>query len=281
MGAHAYSTTNALSGLAAPAFTWSNAATTNRSYLNDGRMDRRMVIGSSVASGIALVIDLGSAQALSGFAILNSNAAAQKSDAAVRVRAADDSGITTNVVTAKAASTLYAPSSPPRNKDHVLQFASVTKRYWELTWTWTGNVTNFSIGELWAYSAATQLSRRSAYGSTEGKKIFTASESFQVGERRGVFLGGPQRVLQLSWVDLDATARDDLDTLWNLTKGSVAPFLWIQSYEATATAAAASEQDCIFGRLDEDDLPFQNNDFGLYMPANGLIIRSAGREAGA
>jgi hypothetical protein len=281
MGAHAYSVTNALSGLAASAFTWSNGATTSRSYLNDNRMDRRMVIGSSVASGVNVVIDLGSAQALMGFAILNSNAAAQKSDATVRVRGADDAGISVNVVTAKAASTLYAPSIPPRNKDHVLQFAAVTKRYWELTWTWTGNVTNFSIGELWAYAAATQLSRRSVYDSADGKKFFTASEQFQVGERRGVFLGGPQRSLELAWSDLSSTERDELDTMWGLVNGDVAPFLFIPSYEATATAGASSEQDCVFGRLEDSELVFQNPDFGRYAPRKAFVVRSAGREAGA
>lgn len=279
MGSHAYSTTNALTSLAASAFTWSNAATTNRSYLNDGRMDRRFAVGASVASGINVVIDLGSATALMGFAVLNSNCAVQKSDAALRVRAADDAGISVNVVTAKAASTLYS-SLAPRNKDHVLQFASVSKRYWELTWTWTGNVTNFSIGELWAYASSTTLSRRTIYGSGEGKKFYTASEQFQVGERRALFLGGPQRVLSMLFSDLTSSQRDELDAMWVAVNGNVAPFLWIDSYEAAATAAATTEQNCVFGRLDEDELHFPQDDFGIYS-MKGFTLRSAGREAGA
>jgi len=280
LGLHAYSVTNLLEGLAATAFTWSNAATTNRSFLNDGRMDRRMVIGASVASGITLVIDLGSALAVSGFAVLNSNVAVQKTSATLRVRAADDAGISVNVVTAKAASTLYS-SSTPRNKDHVLQFASVTKRYWELTWTWSApNVTNFAIGELWAFSASTALSRRTIYGSGEGKKMFTASTPFETGERRGLKLGGPQRGLSLRWSDLSPSERDELDVMWSAVEANIAPFLWIDSRETVATAAAAAEQNCVFGRLDEDEVDFANHDFDRHDFA-GFRLRSAGREAGA
>lgn len=279
MGAHAYSTTNALSGLTATAFTWSNAATANRSYLNDGRIDRRMVVGSSVASGINVVVDLGTATSLKGFAVLNSNAAVQKTDATLRVRGADDSGITSNVVTAKAASTLYSTTSP-RNKDHVLQFAAVSKRYWELTWTWTGNVTNFAIGELWAFTASTQLSRRTIYGSGEGRKVYSGIEHFQTGEQRGVKLGGPQRVLDLRWSDLSASERDELFALWTAADGNVSPILWIDSYETVATAAATDEQNCVFGRLENDELMFENPDFGRHN-MSGFTIRSAGREAGA
>lgn len=279
MGAHAYSVTNLLEGLAATAFTFSNAATSNRSYLNDGRMDLQMLVGASVASGLTLVIDMGSAVALAGFAVLNSNCAAQKTDAALRIRAADDSGISTNVVTAKAASTLYSTTSP-RNKDHVLQFSSVTKRYWELTWTWTGNVTNFKIGELWAYSASVALSRRSIWGSGEGKKMFTAKANFDTGEKRGLKLGGPQRVLDLRFSDLSASERDELDVMWAAAEADVAPLLWIDSRETVATAAASDEQNCVFGRLEDDELFFENQDHGRYAPG-GFKLRSAGREAGA
>lgn len=279
MGAHAYSVTNLLEGLAATAFTFSNGATSNRSYLNDGRMDRQMLIGASVASGLTLVINMGSAVALSGIAVLNSNCAVQKTDAALRIRAADDSGISTNVVTAKAASTLYS-TKLPRNKDHVLQFASVTKQFWELTWTWTGNVTNFKIGELWAYSASVALSRRSIWGSGEGKKMFTAKVPFDTGEKRGLKLGGPQRVLDLRFSDLSETERDELDVMWAATEADVAPFLWIDSRETVATAAGSDEQNCVFGRLEDDELFFDNPDHGRYSPG-GFKLRSAGREAGA
>lgn len=279
MGAHAYSLTNLLEGLAAAAFTWSTGATTDRSFLNDGRMDRRFIVGSSVASGVSLVIDMGSAVALAGFAVLNSNCAVQKSDVALRIRAADDSGISTNVVTAKAASTLYS-STAPRNKDHVLQFASVTKRYWELTWTWTGNVTNFAIGELWAYSASVALSRRSIWGSAEGKKMFTGVAQFETGERRGVKLGGPQRVLDLRFSDLSDSERAELDVMWASAEGNVQPLLWIDSRETVATAAASDEQNCVFGRLEDDELVFGNPDHGRY-DFPGFRLRSAGREAGA
>lgn len=279
MGAHAYVLTNLLEGLAATAFTWSPASTTDRAFLNDGRIDRRMLVSASAASGITLVINMGSAVALSGIAVLNSNCAVQKADAALRIRAADDAAITTNVVTAKAASTLYS-TKIPRNKDHVLQFASVTRQYWELTWTWTGNVTNFSIGEVFAFAASTALTRRSIYGSGEGKKMYTAADQFQTGERRGLKLGGPQRVLDLVFTDLSTTERDELDVMWALVDGNVTPMLWIDSRETVATAAAVAEQNCVFGKLEEDELVFTEDDKDLYN-MRGFRLRSAGREAGA
>lgn len=280
MGAHAYAVTNLLDGLATTAFTWSPASTTDRAFLNDGRMDRRMLVSASAASGITLVIDMGSATACSGFAVLNSNPAVQKTDATLRIRAADDAAISVNVVTAKSASTLYS-SKIPRNKDHVLQFASVTKRYWELLWTWTGNVTNFSIGEIFAYAASTALTRRTIYGgSGEGKKMYTASDQFQTGDRRGLKLGGPQRVLDLAFSDLSATERDELDVMWAAVDGNISPLLWIDSRETVDTAAATAEQNCVYGRLEEDELVFPEDDFSLYS-MRGFRLRSAGREAGA
>lgn len=279
LGAHAYAVTNLLESLSATAFTWSTGATSNRSYLIDGRMDRRFVVGASVASGVTCVVNFGAPTLVTGFAVLNSNAAVQKTDAALQIRAADDAAITVNVLTKKAASTLYS-ATYPRNKDHVLQFGSRQKQYWELTWTWTGNVTNFSIGELWAFYQQPTLSRRSIWGSGEGKKMWTASEQFQTGERRGLKLGGPQRMLDLQFSDLSESERDELDLMWQRTDGNASPFLWIDSYEAVDTAAATTEQNCVLGRIEDDTLFFQNPDFGRHAPG-GFKIGSAGREAGA
>ncbi|MBK7858410.1 MAG: hypothetical protein IPJ65_07260 [Archangiaceae bacterium] len=117
MSVHAYAVSNLVSGLAASAFTWSNAVTANRSYLNDGRMDRPMVIGASVASGINVIIDFGSPQQLTGVAVLNSNAAVQKANATLKVEASSSSTFGADVNVAKAASTLYSsalPSTPSR-----------------------------------------------------------------------------------------------------------------------------------------------------------------------
>jgi len=82
----AYATTNLCSGLAAAAFTWSSGtAGATRSRLNDTKMSALYVNGASVASGINVVIDFGSAVALTGFAICNSNAAVQKTNATLKV----------------------------------------------------------------------------------------------------------------------------------------------------------------------------------------------------
>lgn len=282
MGLHAYATSNYLVGFSASSFVWSNGATTDRSFLNDRRIDRQFVVGASVASGINVIVDTGGASQLVAVAALNSNAAVQKTDAALLVEASNNATFAADVNVAKAASTLFS-TTQPRNKDHVLQFnANFSKRYWRLTWTWTGNVTNFAIGELFFVltGSLTTLTRRSIYGSGAGKKMFTSSDPFPTGERRGLKLGGPQRVLDLRWSDMTASERDELDIMWSAAEGNVAPLLWIDSNEAVATAAAATEQDCVFGRIDEDEAMFSNPDFGRH-EFPGFRIRSAGREAGA
>lgn len=278
MGAHAWTVANALSGLAAANFTWSNGTTANRSFLNDGRMDKQMLIGASVASGVTLVVDLGSAQNLNGFAVLNSNECLQKSDAALRIRGADDAGISVNVVVAKNYSTLYSLTKP-KNRDHVLQFSDLSKRYWELSWTWTGSVTNWSLGEIFAFVPVTQLNRRSIYGSGEQQDMLVALSEGQYGETRGLYLAGPIRALHLNWADLDSTARDQLQAMWQQANGGAKPLLWINSYENGSAAAAASEQECLFGRLTKPQFKWSETDFSLFTP-DGFELRSLGREAG-
>ena len=58
------------------------------------------------------------------------------------------------------------------------------------------------------------------------------------------------------------------------------PFLWIESYEAVSTAAAVTEQDCIFGRLRLPEFEWSWVDYNLTQPPE-LTIASEGRERGA
>jgi hypothetical protein len=243
-------------------------------------MDKLCAVGTSIASGFNIIIDLGSALQLTGFAVLNSNAAVQKTDAALKVEASSDAAFGSDVNVAKAASTLCS-SAAPRNKDHVVQFtANFTKRYWRLTWTWTGSVTNFVIGELFAFIAQTQLSRRSIYSSGETLEAIVAQSQMQYGETRGLFLAGPLRQLDLQWDDLTAAQREELYGMFTLSNFGAKPLLWIPSYEATALAAANSEQEVLYGRLTKPAFQWSEKDFSLFQPG-GFSIRSLGREAGA
>lgn len=289
MGAHAYAVTSYLSGLAASAFGWyttyaspssGSFTPSNREYLNDAHMDDQCLVSASAASGMNVIIDLGSARQLTGVAILNSNAAVQKTDAAVLVEASSNATFAADVNVAKAATTLYSTTTP-KNKDHVLQFtANHTKRYWRLTWTWTGTVTNFVIGELFAFIGATQLSRRSIYGSGESYEAIVSQAPLQYGETRGLFQAGPIRQLDLQWDDLTAAQRDELYNMHALSNFGARPLLWIESYESTVLAAAAAEQECIYGRLIKPGFQWAHKDFAIYQPG-GFSIRSLGREAGA
>jgi len=278
MGANAWVVSNRLTGLAAAAFTWSAGANdATRSRLCDGMMNQLYVNGAVVASGINVVVDLGTALACTGAAALNSNCAVQKTDAALRIRGADNLAMTVNVVTAKAASTLNTAAM--RNKDHVLQFASVTKRYWEFLWTWTGNVLDFAVGELFLLNAQTTLARKSIYGAVEARDFRVSEVGHYNGSSTTYFEGGPLRSKRLPYSDMTSAELEGLFAIPDATKGGAKPFLWIESYEATATAAAVDEQEVLYGKIGPA-FEFSNPDYRLFTP-NELVIKSLGRQVGA
>lgn len=276
---YAYAVTNLCTGLAASAFSWNGGTNdSTRSRLNDGKMSEPYVNGASVATLRAVVIDFGSAVTLTGIAILNSNCAVQKTDARVLVTGADDAAMSVNAVVAKAQTTLN--STAPKNKDHVLQFGAVTKRYWQLFFAWTGNVTNFQIGEIFAFNAQAQLTRRAIYGDGEGRTFKTAEVEYYNGGTRGFRLGGPVRSLRLPFSDHTDAQNEALYTMLAAVNGGASPFLWINSYEAGALAAANAEQEVIYGRITSPEFAFSVPDYQLFNP-NDLLIKSLGREIGA
>ncbi len=188
-----------------------------------------------------------------------------------------DAAITTSVVTAKATTTLNV--SAPYSKDHVLQYTSISKRYLEILLSFTGTWANAAIGELWVFNA-TQLARKSIYGGGEDEEIRFAEVGFYNGGKRSSFLGGPMRSQVLPFSDLSLSERQEQATMWRATRGPVTPFLWIDSYEATATAAAAAEQAVIYGKLEKGVFSYKQHDFALFNPED-MLIRSLSREAGS
>lgn len=281
MGAYAYAVTNLATGLASTAFVFSGgAADTTRARLNDARMDTRYVNGSPTTS-LSFTIDLGSAIQTSGIALLNHNFGTAAAAATVRVRAgtAAASGlVTAGIVVAKAATTLN--TAAPYQKDHVFQYTAVTLRYLEVLISFTGTVSNLAIGEVFVFNSQTQLTRKSIYGGGEDEEIRTAQVDFYNGGTRTAFLGGPIRSLRLPFSDLSATERAELATLWRATRANTTPFLFIESYEATALAAATAEQKCLYAKLEVPTFSWNEPDYGLYNPGD-LLIRSLGREVGA
>jgi hypothetical protein len=267
--------TSALTGLAAASFTWSSGYTTARTRLNDGVMDEVAAGSSSAqASGQTLVIDLGTATALVGFALLNHNLATGA--CTVRVRAADDAAITTNVVTAKAASTIT--TTAPNEKDTVLQFPSVTKRYWELTFVHTGTkIVRF--GELLAFASIATLTRGSIYGDGDSEKPFLNKNVSGTGHQRATYLGGPVRTKRLMHKDLSASDLAELRAMWAASTYGVSNLLFIPTIESTSTAATAAGMECLWGKLQEE-FDFTRADFGLFDPINFVIV-GQGREVGA
>jgi len=273
----AYGITNQASGLAAAAFTipvGAGSLDASRLYFGDGRMDRLYTFTASNA--VTLQIDLGSAKAVSAWAVLNHNFNSL-GGGTCKIDAADDVAWTTNIVAVKAASTFA--TTFPKNKDAVFQFASTTKRVWRLTFT---NVTTgaVKIGEVFAIAATTQLSRGMTDGSGERGRFVSGTVELQSGGTQKILFGGPIRRKIFRSQDYTAAQKDELLTLWNATKGDISRFLWIESYEATATAAAAAEQDCIFGRLMLPEFGWSWTDYNLTQP-DELVIESEVREWGS
>lgn len=273
---HAYATVNAASALAASAYTWSTAATTDRDALNDGRMSKVCTSGST-ASTIDLTIDFGTATGLMGFALLSHTIGTSYLTRGVtcEVSGADDAAQTVNAVTAKAATTINV--TEPNHRDAVLTFPLVTKRYWRLRFAHTGTVA-IVLGEVLALDGITSLTRRKVYGWGESEKYYANIAESRTGETHATFLAGPRRTRKLPFVDLSASEKAEVMAMFRATKGGVTPLLWIEDYNSTASAATASEQECIWGRV-QQSLGWTEGDFSLYGP-EALELTSLGRVVG-
>lgn|GEM_PF-5625378 len=271
--AHAWEVGNLASGIAASSWTWSNGASTNRAYLNDGRMDKTFSVGS-VASTVNVVVDLGASTSISAIAVLNHNLSTATAPT-LTIATADDSGFTTNVVTQKSTTTLN--QTAPRHKDHILQFAAASRRYWKLTFAWTGSF-SMTLGEIF-FATPTSLTRSTIFGHSQSEKYFTTRFESYIGETRGHFLAGPYRVRSLSFADLTASQREELFSMYRETRGGSLPLLWVEKYEAVSTAAASDNQEVIWGRLEEDTLSWTEDDFGIYQPSK-MTLTSLSRGVG-
>lgn len=270
-----YAVTSSLTGLAATAFTWSSAYTTNRARLNDGILDELASSASSAqASGQTLVINMGSATALVGFALLNHNLASGA--CTVRVRAADDAAITTNVVTAKAASTIT--TTAPNQKDTVLQFPSVTKQYWEFTFVHTGTKV-VTIGEVLAFASITTLTRTSIYGDGESERAVLNKNVSQTGHQRATFLAGPIRTKRRIYKELSTAEKAELRAMWAASNYGTSNILWIDYIESTSTAATDAGMECLWGKIQEE-FDWTQGDYRLFDPSDFTLV-GQGREVGS
>lgn len=268
-----YAIANALSALAASAFAWSSAFTTNRARLNDGVQDEIAAGSSSAqASGQTLSIDLGAAQSLSGFGLLNHNLGSGACTVAIT---AGTDGITYGT-TVKAASTIN--TGAPYQKDTVLQFPSATFRYWRLTFAHSGTKT-LTFGEILALATITTLSRTSNYGAGESERYVLNSVETETGQQRSTYLGGPIRSKTLPFKDLSTSERDELMNMWRATQGGNLNLLYIDLIESTATAASSTAQRCLWGKL-QQSFGWTEGDFRLF-DVDGLTLIGQGREVGA
>lgn len=281
---HSYAVTNKCAALAAAAFTpTSGPSDDTRLYLGDGKMGLQYVF-TAAASTNKLVIDFGSAVNLAGIAILNSNIASATSPT-VLVENASDAAITTDTQTPKATTTLN--TTAPSHKDHVLQMAwsdpengATARRYWRITWAWTGTFT-LKVGEIFAYGPSTTvLTRINVDGSGGREDYIVASNQMQYGETRANFRAGPIRQKAMRFADLTSANLTELRTMWSAVGGPTTPLLWAESHENASTAAAAAQQECIYGLLAEASFGWHSEN-ALYQHDGGFVLRSLGREVGS
>ena len=167
----------------------------------------------------------------------------------------------------------------PYQKDTVLQFPAVSKRYWRLTFTHTGSFV-IRIGEVLAISAFTALSRQTVYGSGDTEKYIQTRSETQTGIVRATYFAGPIRMKQLQFRDLKGVSqRDELINLWRATFGGVKLLLYVDFLESTTTAATALAQQLIWGRL-QTNLSWTEDDYQVFN-VDSLALVAQGREVGA
>lgn len=267
---------NAIANLAASAFTWGSGYTVGRNFLNDGFVDA-VAYGSSstTSSPQTLVIDFGGTVTLVAFAVLNHNLR-NLGAVTITIEAADNAAITTNAVTAKAATTVV--NAAPNDRDTLLQFPSVTKRYWRLTFTHSGSA-RLSIGELLAVTTVVTLTRRDAYGWGEREQMFINRNEGRTGRVHATFVGGPLRTKRWPFREMQGTAeREELMSMWRLGQGGAQSLLWIESVESSATAATASSQECLFGKM-QSSLGWTESDYRIF-DVDALELVADGRGVG-
>lgn len=274
---YAWTVTNALASLAAGNFVWaSGPADATRLYMRDRRMAKQFVC-TAAASGNTLSIDMGAATSLTGLAFLNHNLASFGGTVTAQVQAATFSDYS-NAADAKAITTL--DFSAPHAKDFVLQFPAVNKQYWRIIFTWTGTKT-LKVGEVFAYSTVTALSRKDLYGASgEGHEYRLAQVESENMELRSYVLAGPRRSKRMTFGDESLTERQELETWWRASKGPVNPVLFVLSQNEVSTAAAADDTDVMFGSLILAEFNFQFFDFSRYAVPE-LVLRNLAREVGA
>ena len=119
----------------------------NAGGLSDGLLTPLCTFGSAAGS-LQVIWDLGSAQAVNCFALLNHNIC-EATTPHVYLDGADDSAFTVNDVRVLDTVPLNTPADheDSRFRDHVFQFPATTKRYWLLTVLFSGTFTPSTIGE--------------------------------------------------------------------------------------------------------------------------------------
>jgi hypothetical protein len=283
---YGYSVSNLLLPIAPASITFLlsggalSPASGSAAYLQDNRLDKRVVfpLEDLGADTLDIDIDMGAAVALQGVAILNHNFAKDGgcNCTIIASAAADYSG----AVTPKAATPLTIVAM--KDKDHVLQFPSVSRRYWRIRFsTGSGSFTPY-IGEVFLFGAPVTLPRSSIYGSGESPQMFGAAMDFGNGNTSAYFLGGPVRQKDYQFADLSLSDLTAYQSLWLSQHGGFgSPFLWIEDIESASSAATAAAQECIFGRFLVPSYGYVQDDFGIFQPGSPFTIRSLGREVGA
>lgn len=215
--------------------------------LIDGRIEPRET-APAASSPSYLTLDLGEARTSSCVALMHDSLGEQAVAVSAEVQGATDAAFT-SPVTLKASSALLRSSH--RRANHALCYPEASYRWLRLKLTFTGTLT-LRAGEA-VVSRLVVLSRPCGLGAPERLSYALNQHETMGHERRVVALAGPFRELRYRIEDASNAEKEELRTLFRSALGGARPLLYVPMCNRSASAATDAEQDCILGRLQEEE----------------------------
>lgn len=240
----------------------------NSAALSDGRADRKATLAS--ASSISLTFDFGSAQTISGVALVNISALGSATTIAVAA-STNNFSTQTAIKSATPIDTAF-----PHAGDAAVVFAPQSFRYWRVTLAFSSPQA-LTLGEVLWTGAVSVMSRRDAYG--VGYSYTTPQTRNELGNG-AVYttqLGEPLKSRRVALrAQRGESERDELAALWAYSRG-LRPVLWCEDASAASASADATTEArrCIYG-LASPAFGWTETDFRLF-DFDELVIQEFGR----
>lgn len=201
----------------------------------------------ALTSPAYLTLGLGEARDVSCVALLNDDFGAQAVTVSAEVQGSVDAAFT-SPVSLKSASALAATTH--RRVNHALCYPSASYRWLRLKLTFSGTLT-LRCGEVFV-GLLTVLPRPLALQGLERLSYAMNSIEMRQGERRTKALSGPYRTRQIRVEDASSSDKEAFRAMFRASLGGARPLLYVPSLVSSTASATDAEQDCLFGRAQED-----------------------------